>query len=83
MAFRGQEANLRFARCVGAPFSFFRFALLLESFGGLIVSLALFLSVGDAALIVNSACARVFRDKKVMCGADVSDVCLCFAGISA
>ena len=63
------------------PFSCFRFALLPDSFGGLIVSLALFLSAGEAALMVNSACARVFRDKKLMCGAvDVSDVCA-FAGM--
>jgi len=44
------------------------------------VSLALFLSAGDAALMVNSACARVFRDKKLMCGAVRCLRCLCFCG---
>jgi hypothetical protein len=64
-----RKLHLRFARCVGTPFSFFRLALLLESLGGLMVSLAVFLSAGDVALMVNSACARVFRDKKSTCGA--------------
>jgi len=71
---------LRFARWTGVPFSCFRFALLPDSFGGLMVSLALFLSAGDAALMVNSACARVFRDKKLMCGAVRCLRCLCFCG---
>jgi len=70
------QVHSRFARCVGAPFSFFRFELLLESFAGLIVSLAVFLSAGDVALMVNSACARVFRDRsRCVELSDVSGVC--------
>jgi hypothetical protein len=81
MTIRAREVYLRFARCVGAPFSFFRLGLPLESFDGLMVSLAVFLSAGDVALMVNSACARVFRDEKLTCGAvHVSDVCA-FAGV--
>lgn len=47
--------RLRFARGCVPPSSLFRLALLPESFGGLIVSLALFLSAADVALMAGRA----------------------------